>query len=57
MYNFCDYNAVGDGKTLCTYAVQNAIDDCFSDGGGTVVVPNGTYLIGTIILKSNVELE
>lgn len=57
MYNICDYNAVGDGKTLCTHAVQNAIDDCFSDGGGTVVVPNGTYLIGTIILKSNVELN
>ena len=34
------YNAVGDGKTDCTRAIQNAIDD-----GGVIWLPNGVYLI------------
>lgn len=29
---------------------------CFNNGGGRVVVPAGTFIIGTIILKSNVNL-
>lgn len=57
VYNIRDYNAKGDGTTLDTAAVQAAIDDCFRDGGGTVLVPAGTYQIGTIELKSNVTLH
>ncbi len=57
MYNICDYGAVGDGKTNCTTAIQKAIDECFKSGGGRVIVPEGTFLIGTIILKSGVELH
>ena len=51
------YGAVGDGKTLNTEAFSKAIDACTAAGGGTVVVPAGRYLVGTIIIKSNVELH
>ena len=55
-YLITDYGAVGDGKTLNTSAIQNAIDACTSAGGGRVIVPAGKYLSGTICLKSNVDL-
>ncbi len=55
-YDVCSYGAINDGKTLATQAINKAITDCNAAGGGTVVVPTGTYLTGTIILKDNVEL-
>jgi hypothetical protein len=51
------YGAVGDGKTLCTEAINKAIDAAAQAGGGTVYVPAGTWLSGTIFLKSNVTLH
>ncbi len=56
-YNVTSFGAKGDGKTLNTKAIQNAIDECANNGGGTVVVPAGTYLTGTIVMKDNVTLE
>lgn len=55
-YNIKEYGACGDNKTLDSPAIQKAIDDCNKQGGGTVYCPPGTYLIGTIILKKNVNL-
>ena len=55
--NILDYGAVSDGKTLCTVAIQSAIDACASSGGGIVTIPAGTYVSGTIWLKSHVELH
>jgi len=52
-----DYGAVGDGRTLCTAAIQKAIDAAARAGGGTVVIPPGTWLSGTITLKSRVILH
>lgn len=51
------FGAVGDGHTLDTPAIQQAIDACHSAGGGMVLAPPGTYLTGTIFLKSNVTLH
>jgi hypothetical protein len=56
-YSIRDFGAKGDGKTLDTAAVQAAIDACTTDRGGTVLVPAGDFLIGTIELKSNVTLH
>ncbi len=50
------YGAVGDGKTKDTAAVQRAIDACTAAGGGLVYLGPGTYLCGTVVLKSNVTL-
>lgn len=48
MRNVMDYGAKGDGKTLDTAAFQKAID-----AGGMVYVPEGSYKIGSLYLKSN----
>ena len=57
VYNIREYGAKGDGQTLDTPALQAAIDACTHDGGGTVLVPSGTFVIGTTELKSNVTLH
>ena len=57
VYNIRDYGAKGDKTTLDTAALQAAIDACTRDGGGTVLVPAGTFVIGTVELKSNVTLH
>ena len=44
------------GDDLQTKAVQAAIDACFLSGGGRVTVPAGVYRVGTLRLRSNVEL-
>jgi len=51
------FGAKPDGRTDCTAAFRNAINQCSKAGGGKVVVPAGTYLTGAIHLKSNVNLE
>ena len=51
------YGAKGDGITDCTEAFKLAIEDCEKNGGGKVVVPQGTFLTGAIHLKSNVNLH
>ena len=47
MQNVLDFGAKGDGKTLDTAAIQAAID-----AGGEVYFPKGTYISGTLYLKS-----
>ncbi|MBN2580767.1 MAG: glycoside hydrolase family 28 protein [Pirellulales bacterium] len=56
-FSVTDYGAVGDGKTLCTAAIQQAIDTAASAGGGTVRFPPGVFLSGTLFLKSRVTLH
>ena len=55
-YNVRDFNATGDGNTYDTKSIQKAIDSCHEDGGGVVYFPPGEYLVGTLLLKSNVIL-
>lgn len=57
IYNIRDFGAKGDGSTLDTAAVQAAIDACTKDQGGTVLVPAGRFVIGTVELKSNITLH
>lgn len=55
--NILNTGAVCDGKTLNTRSIQAAIDACTENGGGQVIVPAGTFVTGTIWLKSHVELH
>jgi polygalacturonase len=54
--NIKDFGAKGDGKTVDTKAINDAIDKAVEKGGGTVYFPAGTYLSYSIHLKSNIAL-
>ncbi len=56
-YNIKTFGAKGDAVTLDTRFIQQAIDKAYFNKGGVVEVPAGTYKIGTLILKDNVELH
>jgi len=49
--------AVGDGTTINTAAIQAVIDQTAAAGGGTVVVPEGTFLTGALFFKPGVNLH
>jgi polygalacturonase len=54
--NVKDFGAVGDGLKMNTAFIQKAIDEVNTKGGGKVIIPEGTFLTGTIHLKTGVEL-
>jgi hypothetical protein len=51
------YGAKGDGIALDTAAINAAIQECHSRGGGTVVIEAGTYRCGTVRLLDNISLK
>ena len=50
------FGAKGDGTTIDTPAINNAIEAANKAGGGTIRIPAGTYACYSIRLKSNVAL-
>ena len=58
-FNVLDFGAKGDGKTLDSPAIQRAIDSAAYYGNGSQVLIPGKkrYLVGTIVLKSDIELH
>lgn len=48
---------VDDSINTDTAAFQQAVDTCAESGGGTVIVPSGEYVVGTLRLRSHVTLE
>ncbi|HEX4420812.1 MAG TPA: glycosyl hydrolase family 28 protein [Kofleriaceae bacterium] len=50
------YGAEPDGERIVTGELQSAIDDAAARGGGTVVVPAGTFVTGTLCIRSRVTL-
>ena len=57
LVSILSYGAKGDGETLNTHAFNSAIEACAQQGGGVVEVPEGTFLSGTIHLKTGVTLQ
>jgi DNA sulfur modification protein DndE len=55
--NITKFGALNDGHTLNTQAFAGAISSCAKLGGGTVIVPPGTWLTGPIKLESNINLH
>ena len=56
-FDITKYGAAANGRTLATEAIRKAIDACSAAGGGTVLVPAGTFLTGAIHLKSRTNLH
>lgn len=52
-----DFGAKADGETLNTEAINNAIRAVSEKGGGKVIIPEGLWLTGPIVLQSNVNLH
>jgi len=55
-FNVKSFGAVGDGQRTDSDAINKAIQAASDAGGGTVLVPAGTYVSGTIRLQNNVTL-
>lgn len=57
IFSVNDYGAVSDTVTVNTNAIQKAIDNCALKGGGIVTFKPGTYVSGSIFIKTNVVLQ
>jgi polygalacturonase len=55
-FDITEFGARADGQTPAAAAINKAIDAAAAAGGGTVYFPAGTFLSGSIHLKSNVAL-
>lgn len=51
-----DFGAIPNDGKVDTEAFNEAISECHQNGGGRVTVPPGNYIVGTIYMKSDVEL-
>jgi polygalacturonase len=56
-FNIAHYGAKPNGVTLNTESINKAITDCSVKGGGVVLVTQGLWLTGPLVLKSNVNLH
>jgi DNA sulfur modification protein DndE len=56
-FNILKYGAKADGISLKSDAINSALKFANLSGGGTVLIPKGTWLTGPIELKSNVNLH
>lgn len=52
-----DFGAVSDTVTVNTTSIQKAIDECAAKGGGVVAFRPGTYVSGSLFIKSKVHLR
>jgi hypothetical protein len=57
VFDITTHGAKGDGTTLNTQMIQQAVDACHEAGGGVVSVPKGVFLTGSLRLKSGVVLR
>jgi len=55
--NVLSTGALVDGSAPSTASIQRAIDLCGGGGGGTVFIPAGKYIVGTLWMRSNVTLH
>lgn len=56
-YTITDYGVTNDSTIVQTAAIQNTIDEAYRNGGGVVVIPEGTFLSGALFFKPNTHLH
>ena len=52
-----ELDSISGSDKVVTTVIQNAIDKCAASGGGTVILPSGTFVTGALALKDGVELH
>ena len=57
VFNVLEMGVVAGTSTASTAQLQRVIDTCAAAGGGTVLVPSGIYLSGTLWMRSNVTIQ
>ncbi len=57
VYNITEFGAMPNDSALNTVFIQKAIDQAEADGGGVVLVPEGTFLSGALFFKPRTHLH
>ncbi|MFI1743223.1 rhamnogalacturonidase [Thalassobellus sediminis] len=57
LYTITDYGVTNDSTIVQTVAIQNTIDEAYRNGGGVIVIPEGTFLSGALFFKPNTHLH
>lgn len=55
-YVITDYGVKNDSTLLQTVQIQGVIDKCAQEGGGVIVIPQGTFLSGSLFFKPGTHL-
>lgn len=56
-YLITDFGAKPGMSYMNTKEINNAIETCYREGGGRVIIPAGIFKSGTLLMKDNVELH
>lgn len=56
-FRITDYGVSQDSSVLQTEKIQAVIEKASQEGGGVIVIPQGTYLSGSLFFKPNTHLH
>lgn len=56
-YVITEHGVTNDSTVIQTEQIQSVIDLAFANGGGVVVIPEGTYLTGSLFFKPGTHLH
>ncbi len=56
-FNIVDFGAKADGETVNSNAINAAIKKCSVNGGGIVLIPQGIWVSGPLVMQNNVNLH
>ncbi|MFT4223657.1 rhamnogalacturonidase [Dysgonomonas sp.] len=57
IYRITDYGVVNDSSVIQTEKIQAVIDKATEAGGGVVLIPEGTFLSGSLFFKTKTHLH
>jgi polygalacturonase len=57
LYRVTDFGVTKDSTLLQTTQIQQIIDQAATNGGGVIVIPNGTFLSGALFFKPKTHLH
>ena len=57
LYDITEHGVVRDSLLLQTEQIQAVIDKAAANGGGTIVIPEGTFLSGSLFFKPGTHLH